>query len=181
MVGVWVAFPCGTFRLARHLAVRDGDHIDGLPKWRGCAREWRLIQLGNSTLAAAQRICKAALHLGVIAVAENPAGSFAWRQARWKPILASPRSTWCEFDFCRFGASYRKRTKLLCINCDLQINHKCLGSHGFCSNGRRHQQLIGAKMTSSAQVYPSRLTKVLAARFFEAVESKILHKYRRHS
>ena len=68
VAGLWLAFPCGTYSIARHPALRSKDHLRGLPHWKADPKASQLIRLGNATLEAALKFCRAALQLGIVAV-----------------------------------------------------------------------------------------------------------------
>ena len=85
----------------------------GLPHWKADPKASRLIRLGNATLEAALKFCRAALQLGIVAVAENPATSLAWGHPGWHRMRGTGDVADCELDVCQFGSASRKRTKLV--------------------------------------------------------------------
>ena len=43
VAGLWLAFPCGTYSIARHPALRSKEHLRGLPHWKADPKASHLI------------------------------------------------------------------------------------------------------------------------------------------
>jgi len=104
---------------------------------------------------------------------EHPHASYCFKNEEWLRILRRPHVHERVLDQCRYGAKWRKRTRMICGNCDEytseRLSLRCTGKRGFCShNGRKHLRLEGVSpqgvaWTSIAQAYPPRLCHAVAA------------------
>ena len=86
ILGVWIAFPCTTFSIARRPALRSREFLTGLPSLRDDKKAQKAILAGNRTLSAALRFAKVCGRLKIPTIFENPQSSLAWQDRRWKPL-----------------------------------------------------------------------------------------------
>ena len=116
IAGVWLAFPCTTFSLARHPALRSSAEPRGMKCWRTFVREQALIEQGNRTMDAAVDLANCCLHSGVPAALENPIGSYAWKCHGLQKLCRHRCVRSCRVDFCRFGCRWRKRMLIVAVH-----------------------------------------------------------------
>ena len=124
------------------------------------------VERGNQHAAFVLKVVCMASARNMAYWVENPDGSFLWLLHPWleSGICRFDRSF--RFDMCRFGTSWRKRTRIC-------TSTKLAGLRELCTGGHSHQQLRGRSLlhqmswTRVAQVYPRalclRLARALAA------------------
>jgi len=143
--------------------------------------------LGNTTLRAALRIIGSLQRSKVPWIFEHPHSSFAFQTPEFKRILSANTVHFRVLDQCRYGAKWRKRTRLVCGNLCEQDTEKlglmCTGSGGFCGNGVRHWVLEGnsggQRRTAIAAAYPKRMARALAQTLLAPIFAEIFNGVRR--
>ncbi len=136
---VLAAFPCQSFSKARNRpggppALRDSDHLTGLPGLRPC--DQRKVLRGNECLYFCCRLAWACL-LGLVPlILENPWTSWAWKLASMVQLFRNPYARFTRIDFCQFGTPWRKSTGFLTLFCVTDaIERTCSGK--VCSVSRK--------------------------------------------
>ena len=154
MFGFGAAIFCGSFSRAVRPPVRDKEHVYGVPFMTKNMQE--KVDSGNRHsiwLSSLIRIC---LQHCVFFWVENPDSSFLWSLDEWLALGSKNYKCSLRVDYCSFGCSWRKRTRIL-------TNTHLKGQSRFCSRDHVHQRLVGwskcykASWTRVAQVYPRRL------------------------
>jgi hypothetical protein len=163
--GVWIGLPCKTWSVAR---MRDPirNHswgVWGLDEVSSGDRD-RLREGNKQARWAARLFEKLAKQKCPVAI-ENPASSLVW----FTPVYVRLRRlfTCVDFDMCAFGTEYRKRTRILCANWQLDSlrDKRCAGRGGHCTfSGAPHVELVGGAKTKPAGVYPRALCRFLLDR-----------------
>ena len=106
-------------------------------------------------------------------ILENPHSSKCWHLRFLKRLARQKHVQTVVVDFCQFGTSGRKRTRLLCGNIDNEDLHRlrnkiCSSNTGICSaTGKPHWHLSGPNpqgipWTLIAQPYPHKLCSAFA-------------------
>ena len=117
------------------------------------------IKLGQSQLKFVLNLVDICLELGLIFWVENPDGSWFWKQRgqlSWSRILERPEVNDFRVDQCRFGTSWRKRTRF-------RTNSHLGGQSLFCACCKPHTVLRGrckarkVNYTKLAESYPTTL------------------------
>ena len=157
---VFAAPICSSFSVAVTPPVRSRRYPRGVPGLRASMRY--KVTCGNQHadfVASVVTECEASsTYYGV----ENPDTSWLWRQRRWRRFYASDHREVFRVCFCRFGAAWKKPTRIA-TNCCLK------GRSMWCTCRQRHLQLRGnhplrkIPWTLVAEPYPRGLNKVLAA------------------
>ena len=187
-----LAPPCGTWSRARHGPVgtswgplRSSEHVHGLPS---LSEKDRLkVQEGNHLAQAAVKIIKACLRMNVPCGLENPSQSFLWQSRYLRGVVERRNATTYDFDFCRFGAPWRKRTRVVLWSClPWADGHlRCKGRRSICSvTNKRHIVLTGTDpqgvlWTKRAQAYPESLCTSLASLLTRSAEHITLQEWTR--
>ena len=160
--------PCGTSSRAREIRrkgqynpppLRSTQYPDGLPTLKGTS--YQKVCTANQLYALCSQIMEWATANGIIASIENPLRSHAWKTTHMNKHLAGIQLYSVEFHHCRYGASRRKRTKILC-------NHPCLGPLSLeCDNSHSHDAWgiahSGEWATATEVEYPHQLCQAWAA------------------
>ena len=116
---------------------------------------------GNSLSTWLGKIIDMCISLSILFWVENPDSSFLWLQSTWQKKQCWNSKNFFKTDFCRFGTSWRKRTRFF-TNCRLR------GARRLCSGGHVHQILRGRSKhhkcawTKVAEPYPRGLCSLLA-------------------
>ena len=157
---VFAAPICSSFSVAVTPPVRSRRYPRGVPGLRASMRY--KVTCGNQHadfVASVVTECESSsTYYGV----ENPDTSWLWRQRSWRRFYASDHSEVFRVCFCRFGAAWKKPTRIA-TNCCLK------GRSMWCTCRQRHLQLRGnhplrkIPWTLVAEPYPRGLNKVLAA------------------
>ena len=152
---------CRSFSRAVTPAVRTREHPLGLEDMRISMRE--KVQQGNKSADWVCSLMEVSLLLGIFFWVENPDGSFMFLLPRWASLVEEwmgELGSW-RLDYCRFGAAWRKRTKIL--------TNSCLKPHStLCSRDHQHIPLRGRSAfhrkswTLLAQAYPKLVAKTIA-------------------
>jgi len=185
LIAAMLAPPCGSFGPAgnRRKPVRSREHPWGKPAEQLTSREQERVAVGNATLRAALRIIAALQRAGVPWIFEHPHASFAFQTPEMQRILAAQTVHVRVLDQCRFGAKWRKRTRLVCGNLSEQDTEKlgrlCTGGGGFCGSGVRHWVLEGncggQRRTAIAAAYPARMARALAQTLLAPIVAEIFN------
>ena len=159
ILGAGAAPECASFSRAVVPPVRDAAHPWG---FSDLSRNMELkVARGNAHGLFVLRVITKCVEAGLAYWVENPDGSFLWLLP---PYLASGLCTFqssFRFDMCRFGAAWRKRTRVLTNTYLRGIRELCAGSHSHIQlRGRSAQH--GMAWTRVAQTYPLGLAKRLA-------------------
>eukprot|EP00438_Fugacium_kawagutii_P031232 Skav211063 [mRNA] locus=scaffold314:129393:143003:- [translate_table: standard] len=167
--GVGAAPECASFSRAVNPPVRSRELPAGLPDLS--ERMALKVERGNQHGAFVLAVLKTALQADLAYWAENPDGSFLWLQEAWLESGLARFDASYRFDMCRYGAIWRKRTRI-CTNTELQ------GLRELCCGGHSHQQLRGRSLahqmnwTRIAQVYPRKLCSRLAGALAKRAQLK---------
>lgn len=160
VLGVGAAPECASFSRAVVPPVRDALHPEG--KEGISASMEKKVQRGNAHSDFCWQVISGAEALNLCFWLENPDGSFLWLMPEFlRRKLGDPTRSY-RFDMCRYGAPWRKRTRIA-TNTDLA------GRRELCVGGHSHQRLRGrslvhkASWTRVAQVYPKSLCRDLAS------------------
>ena len=168
LVYIHLGPPCGTSSRAREirrfngkcpLPLRSTEHPNGLPHLRGVDK--RKVDTANVLYALTGAIMKHATDLGILATIENPLRSHMWRTSFLTRPLCDLSLFPVQFHHCMYGATRRKRTKLLC-------NHECFRSLELeCDNNHVHDAWgvtpTGSWATAAEVEYPFQLCQAWAA------------------
>ena len=186
IAGAMLAPPCGSFGPAgnRRKPLRTAARPWGRAAAELTEHEQQRVKTGNATAKASLEILSWLNRVRTPWILEHPHGSYLWQTKQMQKVLAE-----CEVfvvDQCRFGAKWRKRTRLACGNLeeqDVEIFKDKLrrGAKGCCSTtGWPHWILSGAEKgrdrTSLAAAYPSRLAAALARCLTSVLRSSIYNK-----
>lgn len=159
MLAVSAAPICSSFSRAITPAARSRQHLRGVPWVTGAMAE--KLRQGNSHSDWLSRIIRICQSLNLIYWVENPDTSFLWLQSTWVRLGSMLTSCFFKVDFCRFGTSWRKRTRIY-------TNTKLAGVRKLCNRDHVHQVLRGRSKrhgkawTKVAEPYPRGLCSVLA-------------------
>lgn len=102
---------------------------------------------------------------------ENLSGSFIWQQREWQDIVNSGTLKFLVTDYCRWGTSWRKRTRF-CNNIPGLVDEKLLCNCAV----KKHRRLVGfskahgKSWTKVAEPYPGRRCSALAAFVVEGLK-----------
>lgn len=105
LAAIWLGTPCQSFSRARSPpggppALRDKEHVHGLPGLRPCDQQ--AVAIGNTITRFLAKVLLQAALLLIPAVMENPARSWIW-QTRWLSSLARRRDfTFTVTEFCQW-------------------------------------------------------------------------------
>ncbi len=158
-LGMGAAPECGSFSRAVAPPVRSRDYPTGLPVLT--ANMEKKVAIGNEHASFMLEAVESCLGADIGYYVENPDGSFLWLQPAWvaKGYALMERSY--RFDQCRYGAAWRKRTRLA-------TNLEFSGRRDLCLGGHEHVHLRGRSSfhrlnwTRVAQVYPLKLCRCMA-------------------
>ena len=148
-------------------ALRDDDvYIYGLPGLN--ERDQQRVDDGNDSMRFVAQLIRLCLKHNVMVVVENPSGSRLWITPEFQKLLPLAASDDL-VDYCAFGTSWRKRTRLVAWGRGLTgLPPLCGGRQGFCSfSGCKHVKLEGFAekgtfMTAAASAYPTKLCRHVA-------------------
>lgn len=152
--GFGAAIFCGSFSRAVRPPVRSRDAVYGVPLMSDNMKE--KVESGNRHAGWLSSLIIICQKKGIFFWIENPDSSFLWSLDEWLQLGSQDYSCCLRVDYCVFGCSWRKRTRLL-------TNTHLKGQSRFCSRDHSHQRLVGwskcykASWTRVAQVYPRRL------------------------
>ncbi|CAE7217549.1 unnamed protein product [Symbiodinium sp. CCMP2592] len=132
--GMYLRPAAGTFSTAVRPPLRSREFPLGVPE---CSLDQRArLERGNDELAWVQTLCKLANAAGIFVIVDHPANSLLWKHPGWHECQRA--SGWADsvVDLCRFGAPFRKATKLRV--------RSLFGSQSLrCNCSRPHLQLRG--------------------------------------
>jgi hypothetical protein len=141
-------------------------------------RDKARISLGNRSLAFSCRIISACIALGTPVAMENPGNSMLWMVPRLRKLAQHPSAVRYCFDFCQYGAPWRKRTVVLAWHCvPADLNRRCCGHKGLCSRSKRHHIILqgagpgGRLWTSIAEPYPAPVARAAARMLIQSSEA----------
>ncbi len=175
LVGAMIAITCTSWSVARNrtnvrrTAAQPWGVIDPIKPFS--ERDLASLAAGNLQLRRLLPLLKDLQLMQVPWILENPATSNIWHVPALKRISRERGAEVILVDQCAFGAPWRKRTRLLCCNCDGQdvlalSSFRCHG-RGVCDHsGRPHVQLTGSDangrpLTQRAQTFPTRFASKL--------------------
>ncbi|CAE7824130.1 UVR8 [Symbiodinium sp. CCMP2592] len=128
----------------------------------GLTREQALkVEKGNQLAKFMCELIELCIDLRLSFWIKNPAASFLWSTPKLRRLSEHPSVGFWSFDFCVFGAPWRKRTKIFTNTC---LRHQ----NTFCRGGHVHQILRGrstfhrCSWTKVAGPYPRRLSLCIA-------------------
>ena len=138
---VWLATPCSSFSQARRGqggkmpgALRTREQVLGLPGLSD--RDQERVRLGNRLARWTCRFIKACLQSGIPVILENPAGSLLWHFPGFQRLAKQGRSI--IYDNCQYGEVWRKRTRLVGWNVDLDsLSLRCKQKFAIQNDGQR--------------------------------------------
>ena len=108
------------------------------------------VALGNLFSDWVAKFLGICLDLGVHFWIENPAGSWMWRQRRWRRLRALAPIGEFLMDYCRWGMPWRKRTRFLTSGGLASNRLMCTRDHAHVSlRGNLH----GKRLTKAAKPY----------------------------
>lgn len=155
------AIICSSFSRAITPGVRSKRYPRGLRFMRRSMRQ--KVREGNSHSDFNAEMLSICRSLGIDYWLENPDSSFLWQQRGFK-LYRDPQSPLTfRLDYCRFGAAWRKRTRVALSFSSLQ------GKRMFCTCKRAHITLRGQRpnlripWTAVAEPYPRSFAHLLAA------------------
>eukprot|EP00438_Fugacium_kawagutii_P010863 Skav216247 [mRNA] locus=scaffold20:89010:95933:+ [translate_table: standard] len=158
-LGVGAAPECASFSRAVCPAVRSALHPEGLD---GITQNMQVkVERGNRHAEFCAVIVARAAALKIAYWLENPDGSFLWLQPDYVLRKIGSLEGSYRFDMCRYGARWRKRTRVA-------TNTVLAGCRELCRGQHSHQRLRGrsnahkCSWTKLAQVYPQQLCRDIA-------------------
>ena len=172
--GGMFAPPCGTFSNALFWTGRLRSQEEPWGKSRGLNdRQREKVVDANRITRAVLRLIKAMHAAGLPWVIENPDSSLIWHLPYLRDIVLDKKVLVVKSDQCRYGRSWRKRTRFVCGNIDAddlgRLAKTCAGTRGVCphNGGAKHFQLQGASpsgvlWTTIAAAYPPRMAAAIA-------------------
>jgi hypothetical protein len=159
---IWIGLPCKTCSVAR-MRNQIRNHTWGVWGLVGVSEvDLERVREGNAQARWAARLFLLFAALGAPIAIENPSSSLVWFTPVFRRLLAKFRSV--EFDCCAFGAKYRKRTRILYANWNLDgLKGKiCGGRGGHCTfTHEKHFELVGGSRTKPAGVYSQAFARVV--------------------
>ena len=193
--GVHLATPCGSWSDARHgprpvngrnpgppppLRSRDPAFIYGFSDVSPA--DLARIEAGNKTMQSTAALLAAARSMKIRTTMENPCSSMIWKAPPIDEFIKdATHDGVCKlqsFDMCQFGCAWRKRTRILYVNChpSSSLCRLCQGKGGLCSATKsKHIQLTGwtrhSWRTAEAQEYPAAVAAAIASVLVGDVDS----------
>ncbi|CAK0826564.1 unnamed protein product [Prorocentrum cordatum] len=180
IAAVWLGTPCHSWSRARDIRpgpppLRSDLHVMGLPDL--APRDAEKVRIGNAHMKFSASLFSLCQAVRVPVAIENPHMSRIWLTSQFRRLQRKCRSV--VLDFCQFGQSCRKRTRIIYDHVDLQPLHRlCRGPRGICSRtGRPHDQLQGKNAdgifhTLLAEAYPADLCTSIVRCFQLALAEK---------
>ena len=152
--------------------IRSARFPWGLPRRFLSDTDKEKVRIGNACARAALEIIQALDSRGLPWCLENPHSSKIWYIPELQQLMASSHVQVVVIDFCQYKARWKKPTRLLFGNLDLQDvarfdKRRCSGRRGLCScAGLPHLLLSGSgpnnkPLTLAAQPYPPGLSRDL--------------------
>ena len=136
--------PCNTYSTARYPKCRSRVKPDGLPLRTLTAKERKNLRVGNKLTRATFRLIDACVRSGTAWSIENPDGSLLWWTKGWRRIQRLYNPVEVVVDYCSYGETYRKRTKLYFWSTDGTLAPTMLAKPCRCKFlGLRHTQWSG--------------------------------------
>jgi hypothetical protein len=165
----WLGVMCSSWSRARRgnpdgkgwpPALRSDDEVGIWGFHNMSSKDTERIRIGNKSALWCCRLIRHAIRFNVPIVIENPATSRLWLfPPLMRLILKSQSDIYC--DHCQFGAPWRKHTRLVSWNVDINCMHRvCKTSKQCCSRtGKPHHVLSGVDksgdyLTALASAYP---------------------------
>ena len=111
--------PCGTFTSARRYdgkrpkPLRSREHILGFPIL--CGRDKLRVDLANELVDLMYDLCLLCWKTSTSFYIENPRSSLLWAMPRMKLLASLPGVQKKSFDYCQFGAPWKKPTTVLFV------------------------------------------------------------------
>ena len=158
---VGAAIICVSFSRAVTPAVRSSRFPRGLPFMRQTMKQ--RVKEGNVHSDFVAELIVATEDVGALYWVENPDGSFLWLQRGYKRYRSPASELVFRADYCRFGTSWRKRTRVATNSVSLG------GLRMLCTCTRPHTVLRGMHpirkipWTAVAEPYPAGFSKLLAS------------------
>ena len=150
--------PAGSFSTALSPAWRSREWPEGVP-WLDEERA-KKVQVENEFSVFCSELIDICERKGLSYLVSNPDRSRMWRLPEWRERSKATQSF--IVDFCRFGTSWKKATRVV-------ASGQLAGQKMQCVHGRAHAQLRGRcprngiTWTLMAESFPKRLCKLLAA------------------
>ncbi len=170
---IWLGMPCTTFSRARKNdglgpgPLRSSDSIWGLPGLS--PKDQSKVSEGNALFYFTLRVLQTCIQYKVPFVLENPLSSMAWVLPPLVNFIESAKCLFCDLDYCQFGESWKKPTRLMYKYLDIScLSKRCCGSYNRCSSTNLpHVRLSGMGpnnvfMTLLAQPYPWKMCRDFA-------------------
>ena len=166
---------CSSMSRAIRPPVRSSEEPEGVTGCRPTMVE--KVEQGNGHAKFMAACVREAITVGCDHWTENPHTSFLWKQPAWESILeegaASAGQDHGPFvtDYCRFGARWRKRTRIYTslglknqrLLCCCKVPHLRLSGYS---------KALGMMMTKAAEPYPRPLNHLLARALAETLKPK---------
>ena len=173
--GAMVAITCTSWSVARNRTnvIRTRREPWGVssPLKPFSEKDEAALRSGNLQLRRLLPLLRLLTDLGIPWILENPASSNIWWVPALMRLMNHKRCEAILIDQCAFGQPWRKRTRLLCANCDPHDVHllsmrRCSGTKVCSFTNKKHIQLTGSApggkpMTSLAQEFPIKMANVL--------------------
>ena len=182
LVGIFMAFPCGTASLARLVPVYDdaGNQLpappplrsdrypDGFPWLQGLNRV--RVDQANLLYDVVADTCTFPFTRHVLLAVENPRSSLLWRTSMWmraKDVC----SVHVDLQNCAYGGERPKWTRLCCNNATfMSLARTCPGGHCLKHHKPWGRASSGGWSTAEETAYPRGLARAIANAFAAAVE-----------
>ena len=146
------------------------------------------VDAANRLTAVVCRICRLAIRCNVSWVIENPLTSRLWQVPEVKRLMGHALVQLCRYDFCAWGAPWRKATRLLSY-CMPELHAAavhCNSTGGICSFSRKPHFILqgsdpaGVFWTARSEPYPPRLCSCWAKHIRSSIVENHLQKISAH-
>ena len=173
--GLHLGTPCTSFSRARHPAVRSGEHVEGLQQLS--KQQQAQVDTGNALLKFSCSLLRVARRMGIACTLENPATSYMFLMPCLLQLLRLKDCNIAVTEYCMFGTPWRKSTKLIGFNINLDVfaQYRCIDKpRGVCRRTNRPHTVLsgwenGVARTLIAQPYPRKFCRELANCFYISV------------
>ena len=186
---IHLAPPCSTFSRARDRSRKTRLRSSEFPA--GLEPVSEKVVVANRIAVAAYAFAEwaAGCELEAAVTMENPARSYLWDFVQGEAKTNNFQDI--VFSQCRFGAPYKKETKLRCWNCRMdKLEKSCslVGSTFTCGRSKEEGHVVlefGSASTRDAAAYPEGLCRewakqVVSLRCEKADPTKALHDVQLH-
>ena len=182
---VHLGTPCHSFTRARERGngpgpLRSSSCPLGLPDLS--ALDKQKVVTGNALALLSSQILTLCYKRGIPAGLENPALSRLWELPSFLRLAKLEYVKTVKFDFCLYGAPWRKRTQVMYFWVDIApLARLCTSHHGSCDRTTRPHQILEGKKpgtsifwTAIAEPYPKGLCKKWAQCFKNKMAARAL-------